>query len=157
MRTRILIPIALSLLAACSASRPTAHVIINNDSDKDIPLNLSISNKKDMGQSPMVFNINIKPGLQEMAPEKLSRGFYSVSAETSNGLVSTSRNVNFDSDRWIIINFMHNDSLNIQRKYGFVDTTMLKKVNGKYTGMDMYSENRRPFTSSDIARTASLK
>ncbi|MES2331532.1 MAG: hypothetical protein V4539_18145 [Bacteroidota bacterium] len=151
MRTRILIPIALSLLAACSVSRPTAHVIINNDSDKDIPLNLSISNKRDKNQSPKVFSSNIKPGLQELAPEKLPKGFYAVSAETGNGLVTTTRDITFDSDRWIIINFMHNDSLNIQRKYGYVDTTMLKKINGKYTGMDMYTESRRPPTLSDLA------
>ncbi len=32
----------------------------------------------------------------------------------------------------------------IQRKYGYVDTSLMKKVNGKYTGPDMYNENRKP-------------
>ncbi len=71
---------------------------------------------------------------------------YAISAETSNGVVSSTKKVSFDSDRWIIINFMHDDSLNIQRKYGYVDTSVLKKINGKYTGLDMYAESRRPPT-----------
>jgi hypothetical protein len=148
MRTRVLTPLALLclfLFAACSASRSTAHVIINNDSDRDIPLNLSISNG-DKSSTPKIFSNNIKPGLQELAPEKLPRGMYAICAETSNGQVTSTKRVSFDSDRWIIINFMHADSLNIQRKYGYVDTSLLKKINGKYTGLDMYAENRRPPT-----------
>jgi hypothetical protein len=148
MRTRVLNPFVLScllLFAACSASRPTAHVIINNDSDRDIPLNLSIY-KQDKSSAHKTFSNNIKPGLQELAPEKLSRGSYSISAETNNGLVTSTKKISFDSDRWIIINFMHADSVCIQRKYGYVDTSMLKKINGKYTGLDMYAESRRPPT-----------
>ena len=148
MRTRVLTPLSLScllLLAACSASRPTAHVIINNDSDRDIPLNLSISNDDKSG-SQKSFSSNIKPGLQELSPGKLSRGMYAISAETSDGVVTSTKKVSFDSDRWIIINFMHADSLCIQRKYGYVDTSLLKKINGKYTGLDMYAESRRPPT-----------
>jgi hypothetical protein len=148
MRTRVLTPFALScllLFAACSASHPTAHVIINNDSDRDIPLNLSISNN-DKNSTQKIFSNNIKPGLQELAPEKLSKGMYAICAQTSNGQISSTKQVSFDSDRWIIINFMHADSLNIQRKYGYVDTFLLKKINGKYTGLDMYAESRRPPT-----------
>ncbi|MES2374612.1 MAG: hypothetical protein V4557_18695 [Bacteroidota bacterium] len=148
MPTRVLTPFALLclfLFAACSASRPTAHVIINNDSDGDIPLNLSISSNDKSG-TQKTFRSNIKPGLQELSSEKLTKGMYAISAETNNGLVTSTKKVSFDSDRWIIINFMHNDSLNIQRKYGYVDTTMLKKINGKYTGLDMYAESRRPPT-----------
>lgn len=133
------------LLAACSTSRPTAHVIVNNDSDRDIPLNLSISNK-DKNGTHKTFRNTIKPGLQELAPEKLSKGMYAISAETGFGMLSSTKKVSFDSDRWIIINFMHADSMCIQRRYGYVDTALLKKVNGKYTGLDMYAESRRPPT-----------
>jgi hypothetical protein len=148
MRTRVLTSFALLcilLFAACSASHPTAHVIINNDSDRDLPLNLSISNNEKNG-TQKTFTSNIKPGLQELSPEKFPKGMYAVCAQTSNGTVSSTKTVSFDSDRWIIINFMQADSLNIQRKYGYVDTSLLKKVNGKYTGLDMYAENRRPPT-----------
>src|SRR5437868_4884218 len=127
MLMRVLNPLGLScllLFAACSASRPTAHVIINNDSDRDIPLNLSILNNDKSG-SQKTFSSNIKPGLQELSPGKLSRGVYAISAETSNGVVSSTKKVSFDSDRWILINFMHADSLCIQRKYGYVDTFLL--------------------------------
>jgi hypothetical protein len=90
MRTRVLTPFALScllLFAACSASHPTAHVIINNDSDRDIPLNLSISNKDKDTAPRKPYSNNIKPGLQELAPEKLPKGMYAICAETNNGLV----------------------------------------------------------------------
>ncbi|MEO8172829.1 MAG: hypothetical protein ABI581_07090 [Sediminibacterium sp.] len=146
MLKRVLSPFALLclvLFAACSASRPTAHVIVNNDSDRDIPLSLSIS---DEDGTQRILSNNIKPGLQELAPERLPKGMYSVCANTNNGLVTTRKRVSLDADRWIIINFMHADSMNIQRKYGYVDTSLLKKINGKYTGIDMYAENRRPPT-----------
>jgi hypothetical protein len=43
-----------------------------------------------------------------------------------------------------MVTYIHEDSLTIQKKFGIVDTGMLKKVEGKYTGIDMYIENRRP-------------
>ncbi len=146
MRKRILIPAALScvslLFAACSASRPTAYLIVNNDSDKEVPLTVSISGND--RNSMKTITHTIKPGLQELTPEKFSKGSYSISAEADHGAVTIKKQLSLDSDRWIMISFLHDDSLNIQKRYGIVDTSVLRKINGKYTGLDLYSENRRP-------------
>jgi hypothetical protein len=146
MRLRVLIPVALSaslLFVACASSRPTAHLIINNDSNTDIPMNFVISEK---GKKPNSKTISqtIKPGLQELDAEKFVKGAYTISAETNNGQVCIKQNLSLDADRWIIINYVHNDSLNIHKKYGYVDVAALKKIDSKYAGIDMYSSSRRP-------------
>src|SRR6476659_9228679 len=117
MRLRVLIPIILSassLFIACASSRPAAHLIINNDSNTEIPMNLVIS---ETGKKPNSKTISqtIKPGLQQLNAEKFMKGAYTISAETNNGQVCIKQNLSLDTDRWIIINYMHNDSLNIYK------------------------------------------
>jgi hypothetical protein len=146
MRFHAIIPVVLSasvLFVACASSRPTAHLIVNNDSNTDIPMNLVISEK---GKKPNSKTITqtIKPGLQELNAEKFVKGAYTISCETNNGQVCVKQNLSLDTDRWIIINYVHNDSLNIHKKYGYVDITALKKIDSKYAGIDMYSSSRKP-------------
>jgi len=146
MRTRVLFSIALFCVfafVACSSSRPMAHLIINNESGSQIPLNVSITHTNN-GASVRTINNIAQPGLQELEAGRFSKGTYSVSAETNNGFVAVKKDVSFDTDRWIIITYIYNDSLNIQKKYGYVDTSLLKKINGKYAGINLYSETRRP-------------
>lgn len=148
MRTRVLFPVTLFcavVFSACGLSRPMAHLIINNESGMDIPLNVSItSNIK--GEPGETINNTIKPGLQELDTRKFPKGAYSITAATNNSLISVKKSLSLDTDKWIMITYTHNDSMNIQKKYGYVDTSLLKKVNGKYTGLDMYIENRKPPT-----------
>jgi len=40
--------------------------------------------------------------------------------------------------------FLTSMMTSIQRKYSYEDTSLMKKVNGKYTGLNMYNENRKP-------------
>lgn len=146
MRIRVLILIALSaslLFVACAGPRTTAHVIVNNDSNTEIPMNLVIS---ETGKKPSSKTISqtIKPGLQQLNAEKFAKGFYTISAETNNGQVCIKQNLSLDTDRWIIINYVQNDSMNIYKKYGYVDVAALKKIDSKYAGIDMYSSSRKP-------------
>lgn len=128
---------------SCSPSRPMAHLIINNESGTAIPISLSIARVNETAGAITISNI-IKPGLQELPAGRFAKGAYLVTASANNGLISINKTLSFDADRWIIINYTHDDSLSIQKKYSYVDTSLLKKVNGKYTGLDMYIENRRP-------------
>ena len=146
MRLRVLSFITLSvsvLSVACTVSRPTAHLIINNDSNTEIPMNLVIAPKNDK-KAAKTISQTIKPGLQQLNPEKFAKGSYIISAQTNNGQICNKQNLSLDSDRWIIINYIHNDSLGIYKKYGYVDTSVLKKIDGKYAGLDMYSGSRKP-------------
>ncbi|MES2002917.1 MAG: hypothetical protein V4450_00245 [Bacteroidota bacterium] len=146
MRIRISSSFALfcaCFLISCSSVRPSAHIIINNDSNKDVPLQVSIT---DAGSHTVSRTISqtLRPGIQEIAAGKFAKGLYNVAVETDKGIVSISKPVSLDADRWIIINYTSTDSMSIAKKYGYVDTNFLKKINGKYTGIDLFSENRRP-------------
>jgi hypothetical protein len=142
MNTRLLC-IALFvcfLLASCFSSRVTTHWVVNNHSDKDVSLNLNVS-KSGSGRLKTKMH-TIKPGLHELAPETFSKGTYSVLATTTD--VSRSSRLHLDSETWVIVSFTNEDSAKIQRMYGYVDTTILKKINGKYTGLDIYNETHKP-------------
>lgn len=128
---------------ACSSSRAAAHAIIFNDSDQPTSLRLSITPNNESRPHTIIQHTLI-PGLQEMEVGRFAKGQYLVTAETASGKISLTKSVSLDTERWIIINYISTDSLSIQKKYGYVDTTVLKKIEGRYTGVDMYSENRRP-------------
>ena len=85
-----------------------------------------------------------KRGLQEIPVREFRKGIYALQINTHNGQQSKSLPLRLDSDRWVMVTYIHEDSLTIQKKFGIVDTGMLKKVAGKYSGIDMYIENRRP-------------
>lgn len=145
MRMRILMPFVFFLtiiLFSCSTSRPMAHLIINNDSQQSIPIKLSVISENS-GTTHATINQTLKPGLQELSAGRFAKGMYQVLVTTADGQVSSSKKVSLDSERWIIINYTSNDSLSIYKKYGYVDTSLLKKIDGRYTGIDMFTENRR--------------
>lgn len=147
MHTRITVFFVLTsavLLQAFITSGPTvAHFILYNDSNKEIPLYISISNPG-KANSVKTYHQIIKPGMQEFEAGKFEKNTYLVSIESDNGKVSLSKTVTLDADRWIIINYTSRDSVSIVKKYGFLDTNSLKKIDGMYTGLDMFSETRRP-------------
>jgi hypothetical protein len=140
---RFLLMAGCALLGACSASRPAAHVIINNESNQELPIELSIIKKHD-GSTRHTVTKTLKPGLQEIAFRKFPKGAYAVTVKAHDGLIHTQQPLALDTDRWVMITYMHNDSLTIQKRFGYVDTQNLKKINGKYTGLELYIENRCP-------------
>ncbi len=145
MRTSVLTPfafLAAFVLDACSTSRPVAHLIINNDSQQSIPIKLSVISENS-GTTHATINQTLAPGLQEISAGRFAKGMYQVLVTTADGQVSSSKKVSLDAERWIIINYTSNDSLSIYKKYGYVDTSLLKKIDGRYTGIDMFTENRR--------------
>lgn len=134
---------AVLLPAFIAAPRHAAHFIIYNDSNKETALNVSIRDPE-KGNAVKTYSQIIKPGVQEFEAGKFAEGAYQVSVETVNGTVSLHKTISLDTERWIIINYTCNDSLSIVKKYGFVDTNLLKKMDGNYTGFDMFSDTRRP-------------
>lgn len=135
--------VVVTYLVSCTASRPAAYVIINNESSETIPIDLVICNQQ-AGKQREKISHSIKPGLQHIPVKKFPKGSYSVEVNANAGLISKKYPLALDTDRWIMITYMNDDSTGIQKKYGYVDTTDLKKINGKYTGINLYVENRRP-------------
>lgn len=154
MRIRVLllfIVCCACLLGGCGSSRPMAHLIINNESQEAIPLQVTLT--KQGNPSPgHIITQTVQPGIQEFPAGKFYKGLYYIVAEAKKGIVSQTIPLSLDSDRWIIVNYMSGDSLSIQHKYGFVDTSILKKADGRYTGIDLYSENRILPTLTQVYR-----
>jgi len=143
------------LLSACGGFRPAANLVINNESNTAVPLQIRIA-KKGSNQASHSLTSNIAPGIQQIAAGRFAKGQYEVTASLTNGTVSLTRPVSLDTDRWIIINYISSDSISIQRKYGFVDTSFVKKENERFTGIDIYSENRILPTLLQFNKKASL-
>lgn len=149
IRVRVFMFIAIALtmgLSACSTSRSAAHLLLYNNSEAATPVSIII--KKPDHTTVKSFTNSLTPGLQELELGHFTKGNYLITASTNNGLVNITKNLSLDNERWVIINYSQDDSLKIQKIYGYIDTSVLKKINGKYTGIDLYTESRRPPTLS---------
>ncbi len=130
-------------LAACTVSKQSAHVIVNNESGENIPMHLIISDQEN-GKTKEDIHYSLKPGLQKIPVRKFPKGSYAIQVNTHNGTICKKYPLALDTDRWVMVTYMQDDSLRLHKKYGYVDTSELKKVNGKYAGLNLYVENRRP-------------
>ena len=119
------------------------YLFFNNESDKVINIKMSFK-PIDENSNIVTYSTLVQPGHQNMEAGKIKNGTYVIEAETNDGLLKFRKTLSIDSDRWFVVNFMQNDSIQIQRKYGYVDTSVLKKIDGKYTGISFYAENRKP-------------
>lgn len=43
-----------------------------------------------------------------------------------------------------MVTHMQDDALRLQKRFGYVDTSELKKINRRYTGLNQYEEKKRP-------------
>lgn len=134
-----------SVLLGCGASKPTAHIIINNENAYNTPVNVTVS-LAGKGEQPkeMLPQTAVKPGLQFIPGKKYKKGTYYLKVGANDGSFNINHPITLDTDRWIIINYMLGDSANIVKTYGYLDTTSFKKVNGRYANLDVYIDNRRP-------------
>ncbi len=119
------------------------YLFFNNESDKAVNIKMSFKSV-DENSNTVSYSMMVQPGHREMEAGKIKNGTYIIEAETIDGLIKYRKTLSIDSDRWFVVNFMQNDSIQIQRKYGYVDTSVLKKIKGKYTGISFYAENRKP-------------
>ncbi|MFZ6022887.1 MAG: hypothetical protein ACOYVG_00355 [Bacteroidota bacterium] len=134
--------VAISL-TACTIAKQSAHVIVNNESNEQISMQLVISDQVN-GKTKEEINYSLRPGLQHVPVRKFPKGSYAIHVNANNGTVCKKYPLALDTDRWIMITYMQDDSLRLQKKYGYIDTSELKKINGKYAGLNLYVENRRP-------------
>jgi len=130
-------------LAACNVAKQSAYVIVNNESNEEIPLQMIITDQ-DNKKRKEEFSYSLKPGLQHVPVRRFPKGSYDIQVNANNGTLCKKYPLALDTDRWIMVTYMQDDSLRLQKKYGYIDTSELKKINGKYAGLNLYIENRRP-------------
>lgn len=142
MNFRVLFVLSFAGLGftSCMTSRYTTHWIVNNDSDKEVSLQMSVGRPESGNSRARTYKV--KPGLQELGAESFSKGMYSLAAVS--GDVSKAVRMYVTSDVWVIINYIERDSAQLQHKYGFIDTEILQKKDGKYTGISISTEMRKP-------------
>lgn len=133
------------ILSACGGIRPSAHFIINNESEASVPMTVSIT-QKDHSSPAHLLTQSMQPGIQQIPAGKFKKGMYQVTASVNGDSPVQTKSLSLDADRWIIINYINSDSLGIQRKYGYVDPMLMKKMGDRYAGIDIFSENRLPPT-----------
>ncbi len=129
------------LTSACGIYKPTARLVINNDGVNAVPLQVSITKLGENNPSH-ILKETLQPGIHEIPAGRFQKGLYFVTAETGTGSVKQTKPVSLDTDRWIIINYLDNDSATIQRRYGYIDTSYLKKNGERFSGIDLFTENR---------------
>lgn len=129
-------------LGGCINSRVTTHWIVNNNSNSDVALQLAVHSAGSKNVHRTSRHI-IKPGLQQIYSKTFAHGTYLV--EVGDGVSGTySKQVRFDNENWVMINYINNDSAQIRAQYGMVDTVNLKKINGRFTGIDIINESHKP-------------
>ncbi|MDE3252664.1 MAG: hypothetical protein KGO92_07635 [Bacteroidota bacterium] len=135
----------LLCLSATTSKKHTVWFYINNSSQLNQPVDLSLSIIPKDEKAMMVANQELKTGLQELPSQKLSEGVYEIRVAANQNQLNLSQMLTIDSDRWVIINYEVQDSATIVQTNGFLDTTHYKKVSGdKYASMYLYIDNRRP-------------
>lgn len=137
-----MLAIAISL-AACSIAKQSAYVIVNNESREQVSMQMVISDHKN-GKTKQALNYSLKPGLHHVPARKFRKGAYDIHIKAKDGRVCKTSPLALDTDRWVMVTYMQDDSLQLQKKYGYIDTSELKKIDGKYAGLSLYVENRRP-------------
>ncbi|SDX48569.1 hypothetical protein SAMN05444410_11749 [Hydrobacter penzbergensis] len=142
-RFGLLFPVFYSL--GCGTSRPTAHIIVNNENAYQQPVYLTVQMSGKAEHSKEVLaNATVQPGLQFIPGKKYKKGTYELNIDAHDGTLNVKHPLTLDTDRWIIINYLLSDSSSIVKTYGYLDTTSFKKVKGRYVNLDVYIDNRRP-------------
>lgn len=135
--------IAILLLASCSATKPQAYLIISNESTNNVLMNVVIREKRN-GKFKKQMHQSIQPGIHQIPMGKLRKGSYEVDINTDNGVIQKQYPLALDTDRWLLITYMHGDSTQVKKRYGHLDVCKTKGPDGKYADIDLYVENRKP-------------
>lgn len=134
------------ILCSARASKHAVRVVVSNSSadGKAVDMKFQIEGKKE-GGGALLGEHEVKPGLQALPEKKLKEDVYQVQVEANNSLInSASQPFTLDSDRWVLINYIREDSASIVKSYGYIDPARFKKVDGKYATVYISVTNRKP-------------
>ncbi len=148
MSASIIKPFGLLVILVCLSfsvgSKHAAWIIIHNSGKGGSPVDIRVDLLDKNEGIALHAELHLAPGIKELPEKKVKDGSYLLTVSANNALLQTSHPITFDSDRWIIINYVEEDSTAIIKSIGFIDATRYKKVNGKYASIQLYADNRRP-------------
>lgn len=139
--------LCLGFIVLCSGKAPKhgVWVVVSNSSSDGRPVEMKFSIASKAGEiGALLAQQEIKAGLQHLPEKKLKEGVYQVQVATQNDLVGASQPFMLDSDRWVLINYIHEDSATIVKTHGYIDTTRFKKIDDKYATLYISISNRKP-------------
>lgn len=132
------------MLCSGKLARHSVWLVVNNSNNdgRTVDMKFSISAQNQDKQVTETQQMN--PGLQLLPEKKLKEGAYEITINTDDEQVAASQVFTVDSDRWILVNYLRQDSASIIKTYGYIDTTRFKKVDGSYATVYLSIESRKP-------------
>lgn len=143
--SKILLCLGFIVLCAGKASKHAVWVVVSNSSSDGRPVEMKFSIASKAGEiGALLAEQEIKAGLQHLPEKKLKEGVYQLQVATNDNLISASQPFTLDSDRWILINYIREDSANIVKTHGYIDPARFKKIDDKYATLYISISNRKP-------------
>lgn len=136
--------ICFFFLSFSNSSKHTVWVIINNTRSGRQPVDMQISFTDSKNQRKVIAEQEVPAGLQQLPEKKIKEGTYQISVAANDSQVLITQPITLDGDRWIMINYVQQDSAAIIKLQGYLDTTRFTKINDQYATIDIYVDSRRP-------------
>lgn len=132
------------MLCSGKIARHSVWLVVNNSNHDGKPVDMKFSISAQNQDKPVTETQQMNPGLQLLPEKKLKEGAYEITINTDDEQVAASQVFTVDSDRWILVNYLRQDSASIIKTYGYIDTTRFKKVDGSYATVYLSIESRKP-------------
>lgn len=136
--------ICFFFLSFSNSSKHTVWVIINNTRAGSKPVDMQISLTDSKNHHMVIAEQEVPAGLQQLPGKKIKEGTYEFSVAANDSQVLITQPVTLDGDRWIMINYVQQDSAAIVKSHGYFNTTRFTKINNQYATIDIYVDSRRP-------------
>ncbi|NCI47773.1 hypothetical protein [Sediminibacterium soli] len=132
------------LLCSGKVTKHSVWLVVNNTSVDGKPVDMKFSILAPNQERSMVETQQVNPGIQLLPEKKLKEGPYQFVVNTNGEQVAASQAFTVDSDRWILVNYLCQDSASIMKTYGYIDPTKFKKVGDQYATVYLSIESRKP-------------
>ncbi len=142
--SRALLFVCFVVLCSGKGSKHSVWFVVSNSSadGRSVDMKFSIAGKSD--DAGIHTEHQIASGLQHLPEKKLKEGVYNVQVTANNDTIGAIQPFTLDSDRWVLINYVREDSAAIIKSYGYIDTTRFKKIDGKYATLYISVSSRKP-------------
>lgn len=132
------------LLISAKGGKHSVWLVVSNSSPDNQPVDIHFGIVGRAEEKVVSTEHTIAPGTQQLPEQKVREGVYQAMITANGDKVSALQPFTLDADRWILVNYIKEDSLSIVKTYGWVDTTRFKKVGDKFATINISIDSRRP-------------
>lgn len=132
------------LLSSGKLARHSVWLVVNNSSADGKAVDMKFSITPSGSDKPVLDAQQVEPGLLLLPEKKLKEGAYHIHVNTNGETVTATQQFTVDSDRWILVNYIRQDSASLVKTYGYLDPARFKKVGDQYATVYLSVESRKP-------------